>query len=192
MDSISLLYWKKCDFAYTIDYGQICSKREIDASKYVCEKLSVNHKIISIDCTPIGSGSLNKTNRLNVNNNLEEWWPFRNQLLITFAAAQALKDGVTKILIATVKSDLKFKDGSPTFINTIKKLLKFQEGNIILSAPSINMTSLELVLKSRIGLDLLSSSYSCTRNNNIACGNCQSCKKAIEILELLKYGNRKV
>lgn len=58
MDSTSILWWKRPDIAYTVDYGQLAAEAEIDASKQLCNALNIEHEIIRIDCKQLGSGDL--------------------------------------------------------------------------------------------------------------------------------------
>src|SRR5690606_7890957 len=121
MDSICLTFGIKPEIAYTINYGQNVAEREIYVSKRICEFLEIEHKIIEVDCRSLGSGSL--TN--NVNHELApspEWWPYRNQLLITLALMQGIKDGITELHLASVKTDSFHKDGTEAFYKLINEL----------------------------------------------------------------------
>lgn len=56
-------------------------------------------------------------NKINVNiSPSDEWWPFRNQLLVTLSAMQAINDGVSEIYLASVKSDEFHTDGTKKFM----------------------------------------------------------------------------
>jgi 7-cyano-7-deazaguanine synthase len=177
IDSISILYWKKPKFALTIDYGQNSANAEKKAAEYACKQLGIEHHILSIDCSILGSGDLSNNKFLNLAPN-SDWWPFRNQLLITFAATYFIKYNVSKLYIGSVKSDEQFKDGTSKFTDLISKLISFQEGNIIIEAPAINMTTFELVKISKIPLSILLCAHSC-HIGNIPCGKCRGCNKYI-------------
>ena len=45
IESTILAYEYKPDIAITIDYGQASANSEIKASKYICNKLNINHII---------------------------------------------------------------------------------------------------------------------------------------------------
>jgi len=175
IDSICLTYGLRPDIAYTINYGQVAAEREIYVSIYICNFLNIEHKIIDVNCRHLGSGNLANENKLNISPS-EEWWPYRNQLLITLALMQAIKDEVKEIHLASVKSDSFHTDGTREFYNLINNLVYYQEGNIKIKCETIDLYSHELAKKCSIPLDLLSLAHSC-HVSNIACGKCSGCTK---------------
>ncbi len=191
MDSIALMYWKQPTYALTIDYGQKSAKTEILNSRACCDVLGVKHIIAKIDCSEFGGGVM-VNNNMSTNSEAEkapEWWPFRNQLLITLAAAKAIQLECKEIQIGTVKSDaLAHKDGSFEFINRINDLLTSQEGKISLVAPALDMTTQELIYASGATSDYMSWAHSCHISNN-ACGHCRGCNKQTEVLKALGWKN---
>lgn len=189
LDSVSILYWKRPDIALTIDYGQNCAEAEIRASEYACKKLNIKHHVLRIDCSTLGSGDLSKDNPHKLAPH-SDWWPFRNQLLVTFAAIYLIKYNVKKILIGSLATDQQFKDGTLTFIELISKLTAFQEGGIIIDAPAIKMTSIELIKTSKIPLSILLCAHSC-HTGNIACGKCRGCNKYLSTIDKLNIQNKK-
>ncbi|MCJ8326762.1 MAG: 7-cyano-7-deazaguanine synthase [Campylobacterales bacterium] len=183
LDSIAILYWKKPKIALTINYGQNCAEAEIKASEYVCSELNIKHHILNIDCSILGSGDMSKIKSHKLAPNTD-WWPFRNQLLLTFASMYLIKYGVKRILIGSVQPDNQFKDGTIRFTELISKLTSFQEGEISIDAPAINMSSIELIKTSKIPLSILLSAHSC-HSGNIACGVCRGCNKYLSIIDKL-------
>lgn len=190
MDSIAIAYWKQPDFAFTIDYGQLAASREIDASKQICDEIGIKHHILNIDLKSLGSGDL-----LGVSADkhapASDWWPYRNQILITLAAMYGIKLGVNEILIGSVKSDEYHIDGSKAFIDSMNHLLSLQEGHMKLSAPAIDMTTVELILTHNIPIELLGWAYSCHKGNH-ACRQCRGCYKYFNVWnELYNKGYRR-
>lgn len=181
MDSTCLAWWMKPKIAFTIDYGQLAAKAEIEASREICRVLKIEHHIISIDCKQLGSGDMAGKSAV-ANAPATDWWPYRNQLLITFAAMKAISLGVNKLLIGTVKSDTFHKDGTSVFIDTISKLLFLQEGNIIVEAPAIKLETLDLIKESLIPYEILKLSHSCHKAVT-PCNNCRGCNKHNQILD---------
>ncbi|SDR77262.1 7-cyano-7-deazaguanine synthase [Maribacter dokdonensis] len=179
IDSICLTYGIKPDIAYTVDYGQTVSKREIYVSKYICNKLNIKHKTIKVDCKNLGSGTLANSKTSNISPS-EEWWPFRNQLLVTLAAMQSIKDSVNEIYLASVKSDNFHKDGTIGFYKSINNLVSYQEGNIKIICPTLDFYSHQLVIKYKVPIELITLAHSC-HISNLACGKCSGCKKQLRV-----------
>ncbi len=185
MDSIALAYWQTPKYAFTIDYGQKPAKAEIKASKAVCEHLQIEHKIISIDCSMLGSGDLSQRKALEIAPS-SEWWPFRNQLLVTLASMQGIFLEVDEIMVGSIFTDGFHKDGTKLFYEKINELVSFQEGNVKVTSPAIDLTSVQLILKSQVPPAILYYAHSCHKGN-LPCGNCRGCNKYIQVTETLKY-----
>lgn len=179
VDSICLTYGIMPDVAYTIDYGQNVAEREIYVSKYICSELNIDHKVIKVDCRSLGSGSLANSEESSISPS-KEWWPFRNQLLVTFASMQAVKDSVKEIYLASVKSDNFHKDGTDGFYNLINALVSFQEGEIGVICPTLENYSHELINKYNVPIDLILMAHSC-HISNLACGKCSGCIKQLRV-----------
>lgn len=185
MDSYALAYKEKPDIAVTIDYGQKPADAELKASGLIADRLNIKHINFSTDLSKIGSGDLcGKPAILDSPNS--EWWPYRNQLLITIAAMCLIPFDVKHLLIATVSTDLIHQDGTKEFIEMSSNLLSMQEGKMKVAAPAINMTTSELVKTSRIPYSLLAWSHSC-HTENIACGQCGGCHKHRKVVHQLGY-----
>jgi 7-cyano-7-deazaguanine synthase len=185
MDSLSLAWWKRPDVAFTIDYGQIAADAEIAASVVICNRLGISHHIIRVDCRSLGSGDMAGTE---VSNHApaSDWWPYRNQLLITLAAMKGIELGVSHLLIGTVRSDSGHKDGTKGFVDALRQLMIVQEGSIVVEAPAIDMSTAELIRLSGIPSGCLAWAHSCHKAN-VACGNCRGCNKYFEVFEELGH-----
>ncbi|WEK34734.1 MAG: 7-cyano-7-deazaguanine synthase [Candidatus Pseudobacter hemicellulosilyticus] len=183
IDSIALSYWKRPDIAFTLNYGQEPALAEIGASKAVCSALNIRHEVIEIDCSKLGSGDLLKQKALDVAPSTE-WWPYRNQLLITLACMKAISYGIKELMVGAVRSDGFHKDGTVGFFSRISELMQYQEGNISISAPGIDKISSELVIDSGIPPDILFYAHSC-HMGNMPCGHCRGCNKYIEVTQQL-------
>ncbi len=185
LDSTALAYMCKPDIAFNINYGQRAAKAEKKAAKAVCDTLGINLVAINIDCSELGSGDLTGKSAVDLAPE-SDWWPFRNQLLITLCAMKAVEFGCSKILIGTVKSDQYHTDGTPEFVKNISQLMSIQEGGIKVEAPAINVTAVELIRNSDIPFDLLAWSHSCHKAN-LPCANCRGCNKHYSTLNELGY-----
>ncbi len=183
MDSVALAYWRRPSVAITVDYGQVPVAGEIRASRAVAEILGIPHQILHVDCSSLGSGDLIGRPALSLAP-MPEWWPFRNQLLLTLAAMSLVAAGVEQLWIGTVISDSAHADGTPAFLEGMNHLLELQEGGIQVVAPAIGMTSVELIRRSGIPREILAYAHSC-HTNAFACGQCRGCCKHYETLEAL-------
>jgi 7-cyano-7-deazaguanine synthase len=115
-----------------------------------------------------------------------EWWPFRNQLLVTLAGMRGVHLGVTELLVASVRTDGAHSDGTAAFYEQLDSLMRGQEGGIRVRAPAIGFTSVELVRRSGIPQELLAWSHSC-HVASFSCGQCRGCAKHAEVMAELGY-----
>lgn len=111
-----------------------------------------------------------------------EWWPYRNQLLVSLAAAWALPRGYTDILVGSVAPDgARHRDGTTGFYKCLDDLVTYQEGNIRVLAPAVSMTTVELIEHSGVTDNVLAFAHSC-HIAEYPCGACPGCFKHEEVL----------
>lgn len=180
IDSAALAALTRPSQCLTIDYGQRPAKAEIAASAQICKDLKLNHIIISANISHLGAGDLSGLNA-SPHSTHSEFWPFRNQFLVTLGAMAAIKYQCDRVLIGTVVTDKRHLDGSPQFIEVLNSLLGLQEGSIQLSAPAAAMTSPGLIRKSKISISTLGWCHSC-HAGDLACNQCRGCQKHSEIM----------
>jgi 7-cyano-7-deazaguanine synthase len=183
LDSAALAFMCKPALAINIDYGQLAAKAERAASTAIADSLGIPLQLIDINCSSLGSGDLVATQAHTIAP-VSEWWPYRNQLLITLAAMRAVIFGAEQLLIGTVKTDETHKDGTAEFIEAMDNLLNLQEGGMRLSAPARGLTTLELISESKVPDSLLAWTHSC-HTGNYPCGTCNGCNKHFFIKEKL-------
>lgn len=189
IDSTALSFMEKPDVAFNINYGQKAAEAERSASVAICEVLGIELIDIDVNCSSLGSGDLVGGAAISTAPE-SDWWPYRNQLLITLCVMKAVELGCSKLLIGTVKSDQYHTDGTKGFIRKISDLISYQEGGIIVEAPAIEKTTAELVTSSGIPFEILAWSHSCHKAN-VPCTNCRGCSKHFETLnELGFYGQQ--
>lgn len=181
VDSTTLAYSQRPDLAITVDYGQSCAEAEIRASTQICVELDIPHDVIEVDCSDLGSGQLAESEQLDIADT-PEWWPFRNQLIVTLAAMKSVRKGAKELVVGSVHGDRQHADGRREFYEILDNLISFQEGNLRVSVPAIDQTSEELVEASDIPLSLLGWTHSCHRSN-WACGRCRGCVKRERVLD---------
>lgn len=183
IDSSALAAWKRPDFCITVDYGQLAAEAEIYSSRSICAELNLTHDVIRADCRALGSGDLAGTAPL-AEAPVPEWWPFRNQLLVTLAAIRCASLGASHIFIGAVKTDSYHQDGKEEFFRLLDATLTYQELNIRVSTPAINMSSVELVRASGMDDSILVLTHSC-HTGRLACGRCRGCQKHFKIFQEL-------
>jgi 7-cyano-7-deazaguanine synthase len=181
MDSAAIAYWLRPEFGVTIDYGQHPAAAEIRAAISICDDLNIQHHIIRADLSALGSGDMAGKTPLEVAP-VPEWWPFRNQMLITLAAMKMISLGADRLLIGCLRSDGAHADGRKNFISAMDDLLRLQEGQIRLEAPAIELDAINLVRTSGIPFELLAYAHSC-HVGNYACGLCRGCRKHYETMQ---------
>jgi 7-cyano-7-deazaguanine synthase len=166
--------------AITVDYGQIPAVAEVRAASAVCADLNIEHHVVKADLSALRSGDMAGTPALGVAA-VPEWWPFRNQMLITLAAMRGVALGVDCLLMGTLKTDSAHADGTPRFIRAMDAVLQCQEGSMRLETPAIGCTSAELIRTSGVPLEILAWAHSCHVADQ-ACGVCRGCRKHYETL----------
>jgi 7-cyano-7-deazaguanine synthase len=175
------------EFAYTVDYGQAAAAGEIRAASAVADAVQAEHRVIRADCSSLGSGDMAGM-AASALAPIPEWWPFRNQLLVTLVGMRAIADGVGELLLASVASDGKHADGRADFFRAMDAVMALQEGAIRITAPAHGLTTVQLVRNSGIPQDILAWSHSC-HVSEYACGRCRGCTKHAAVMKELGYGD---
>lgn len=183
MDSTALAWWQRPQVALTIDYGQRAAAAEFRAAQTVASRLGIEWHPITLDARALGSGDMAGTPADSLAP-ASDWWPYRNQLLVTIAGMKAVRLGVSELMLGTVATDSQHADGQPAFVAAIDALMKLQEGALRVIAPAIELTTLELVRASQVPRDLLAWAHSCHKAD-VACGQCRGCNKYFETWQSL-------
>lgn len=185
MDSTALAWAIRPQLAVTIDYGQRAAHGEIRAATAVCEALGLRQRVIQVDCHALGSGDMAGTQPCAVAP-VSEWWPYRNQLLITMAAAIAIQEGITILSLGVVSSDGCHADGRLEFFEAMRGVLRAQEGGLELEVPAIHESTPELCRRVAIPFEILAWAHSCHVSEH-ACGRCRGCNKHRSAMRELGY-----
>lgn len=183
LDSAAVAALERPERALFINYGQVPAEAERQAAKAIAQHLDLQLDELDIDLSILGSGLLAGQPPVG-EAPTPEWFPFRNQHLVTIAAAHALKLDLGAVVLGTVKGDgYRHADGMPGFMATLDALVRGQEGGLRVLAPHIN--SLPHVLLARSGLtdDVINQTHSC-HAGNLACGECPGCLRRAEVLQL--------
>jgi 7-cyano-7-deazaguanine synthase len=175
-----------------INYGQRTEERELQAFHAIADYYQVKRRLVaSIEyLKQIGGSSLTdesisvSTADLNNKNIPTSYVPFRNTHLLAIAVSWAEVIGAGKIFIGAVEEDSSgYPDCRKEYYQALNKLIEVgtkPETHIEVVTPLIDMKKEEIVLK---GIELsapLHLTWSCYKNNDIACGICDSCALRIK------------
>ncbi len=170
-----------------ISYGQRTEQRERQAFNDIADFYIVEKRLdVSIEyLAKIGNSSLTDKNIEVTEANLESkeiptsYVPFRNANLLAIATSWAEVLNADSIYIGAVSEDSSgYPDCRPEFYSAFEKTIDAgtkPETNIKIKTPIIELSKAEIVRK---GLELnapLYLSWSCYRNEDAACGTCDSC-----------------
>lgn len=185
MDSAAIAAWRCPALCLTVNYGQRSAEAEKIASAQICRDLGLTHESIDIPCGSLGSGDMSDTPALDIAP-CPEWWPFRNQLLLTVGGGVAVTRNIDTLLFGTVSTDDAHADGRADFFYNMNRLLGAQEGSLRVVTPAIDLTTAELVRTSGISREVLAWAHSC-HTGRYACGTCRGCEKYLSVLRELGW-----
>jgi 7-cyano-7-deazaguanine synthase len=170
-----------------VSYGQRTEKREREAFEALADQFGVKSRlVISLEhLAKIGGSSLTD-NRIPVTvANLSSsgipssYVPFRNAHLLAAAVSWGEVISATSIYIGAVAEDSSgYPDCRPEFYDAFQNVIDTgtkPETLIAINTPVIAMRKSEIVQK---GIELgapLHLTWSCYRESDVACGNCDSC-----------------
>ncbi|MBN1638033.1 MAG: 7-cyano-7-deazaguanine synthase QueC [Ignavibacteriales bacterium] len=170
-----------------INYGQRTERRELQAFNDIADfyktdkKLIVNLKYFS----EIGSSSLTDRNmevskfELNSDKIPNSYVPFRNANILSICTSWAESINCQDIFIGAVYEDSSgYPDCRPDFFSVFNKVIELgtkPNSQIKIHTPIINMSKKQIIQK---GIELnapIHLTWSCYKDEVIACGECDSC-----------------
>jgi len=191
--------------AITFDYGQKAVKREINASKRICEKMGWMHEVIDLPwLSKISTSSLNTDADIpelgeedldDLDKSSETasnvWVPARNTVFTSIALSYAESIGAEIIIVGwNGEEGTTFPDNSKQYMEKFNELIDVgSPDKIRIEAPAIDLNKekiVELGIKVGAPMEL---SYSCYKGDDKPCGVCESCvrrKRAFKKLNI-KY-----
>jgi len=170
-----------------VSYGQRTQRRERQAFNDIADFYNVAKRLdVSIEyLTKIGGSSLTDESIEVTDANLESkeiptsYVPFRNANLLSIATSWAEVLKATRIYIGAVAEDSSgYPDCRPEFYAAFERTIEVgtkPDTLIEIVTPIIHLSKAEIVQK---GIELnapLHLSWSCYRNEDAACGKCDSC-----------------
>ncbi|EDZ62593.1 protein containing exoenzyme S/queuosin synthesis domain [Sulfurimonas gotlandica GD1] len=191
MDSTLSAYMMKNSgyeiIALHFNYNQRTQKKELECFHKICEDLDVKEKyILDLDFfAQIGASALTDKSIEVPIGGIEEgvpvtYVPFRNGIFLSMAAAVAEKEGANVISIGVVEEDSSgYPDCRESYINSMEQSINLgtkDETNIEIKMPLVHLKKSQIVQKS-LELNVpLSLTWSCYKNEDKACGVCDSCR----------------
>ncbi|MFT3743662.1 MAG: 7-cyano-7-deazaguanine synthase QueC [Pyrinomonadaceae bacterium] len=179
-----------------ISYGQRTEARERKAFNDIADHYGVTKRLdISIEhLAKIGGSSLTDSSMDVTEADLESqeiptsYVPFRNANMLAIATSWAEVLGASAIYIGAVAEDSSgYPDCRPEFYKAFQATIDAgtkPDTNIQIRTPIIELSKAEIVKK---GLELsapLELSWSCYRNEDLACGTCDSCALRLRGFEI--------
>jgi 7-cyano-7-deazaguanine synthase len=170
-----------------ISYGQLTEQRERKAFNDIAHHYDVEKRLdISIEhLAKIGGSSLTDDAIAVTEADLESkeiptsYVPFRNANMLAIAVSWAEVIGASAIYIGAVAEDSSgYPDCRPEFFEAFQKTIDAgtkPDTRIEIRTPIIHLSKAEIVKK---GIELnapLQLTWSCYRNETLACGTCDSC-----------------
>ncbi|NPV11830.1 MAG: 7-cyano-7-deazaguanine synthase QueC [Ignavibacteria bacterium] len=170
-----------------LNYGQRTEKRELKAFNDLADYFKAKYRLV-LDTDffrKIGGSSLTDQNievsqaNLNSTEIPSSYVPFRNANILAMAVAWAEVIGAEKIFIGAVEEDSSgYPDCRKIFYEKFNELIKVgtkPTTNITIETPIISMKKYEIVKK---GIELNAPfhlTWSCYKDEDLACGVCDSC-----------------
>lgn len=178
IDSTALAWSERPDELLFVDYGQCSAAGERRAAFAIAEALDLPISVREVSFKSMGSGSL--VGEHNPIATAPEFWPFRNQMLITIAVMAYATSEPLDVLIGTVASDVIHPDGRPAFLAAASDLVGLQ-GRYSVRAPASEIDSSVLLQRSTLPSEILGWTFSC-HTGEWACGQCRGCRKHDEVV----------
>ena len=173
--------------ALHFNYGQRTEKKELDSFRKISKKLGcIESYEIELDFfKQIGASALIDDSLEIPTDGIEEgvpitYVPFRNGIFISIATALAEKHGAEALFIGVVEEDSSgYPDCRDTYIESMEESINLgtkDETKLKIKMPLVHMKKSEIVLKS-LELNVpLEDTWSCYKNEDEACGICDSCR----------------
>jgi len=171
-----------------VNYGQRTEQRELEAFKAIANHYNIKKQLIAdiSYLTAIGGSALTDsriavpTAELQLNSIPSTYVPFRNTHLIAIAVSWAEVMAANYIYIGATEVDSSgYPDCRAVYFEAFNRLIETgtrPESHIEIVTPLLRMTKKEVVLT---GIQLqapLHLTWSCYKNEKVACGRCDSCR----------------
>ena len=170
-----------------INYGQKTEERELKSFNDIADYYSVEKRLI-VDVkhfSEIGGSSLTD-NQMDISSTdltskevPTSYVPFRNANILSIAVSWAEVINAKKIFIGAVEEDSSgYPDCTESFFEAFNKVINTgtkPQTDIEIITPIIHLSKSDIVKKSLVLNAPLHLTWSCYKNNDLACGTCDSC-----------------
>jgi 7-cyano-7-deazaguanine synthase len=178
IDSTVLAWWLRPEWLLFIDYGQVSAPGERRAAERIASTLGLSLDSRTVDLRHFGHGTM--VGRSALNREAPEFWPYRNQMLLTLAAMGYADQQPISILLGSVAGDEIHPDGTDSFRTAMDSVLRVQS-DTRLETPAAGSTTENLIQRTGVPLDLLGWTFSC-HTGEWACGTCRGCIKHEQVI----------
>jgi 7-cyano-7-deazaguanine synthase len=173
--------------AVHFNYDQRTQTKELECFENISKALDVKEKyVLDLDFfKQLGASALTDKNIEVPTDGIEEgvpitYVPFRNGIFLSMAAAIAEKEGAQVISIGVVEEDSSgYPDCREDYIHAMQQAINLgtkDETHIKITMPLVHLKKSQIVqeaLKLNVPLEL---TWSCYKNEDQACGVCDSCR----------------
>jgi 7-cyano-7-deazaguanine synthase len=178
-------------------YGQRTEARELEAARAVAERVGLSQFLpLRIDLFRIIGGSALTDATIDVPETGPSeligteipvtYVPFRNAHFLSAAVSWAEVIGATRVYIGAVEQDSSgYPDCRPVYYEAFQRLIQTgtRDGAIEVVTPLIHLSKAEII---RLGLECdapLELTWSCYKDEQLACGKCESCALRLRAFE---------
>ena len=173
--------------ALHFNYGQLTEKKELESFRKITKKLEcIESYEIDLDFfKQIGASALIDASLEVPTEGVESgvpitYVPFRNGIFISIATALAEKHAAVALFIGVVEEDSSgYPDCRDSYIKSMEESINLgtkDETKLQIKMPLVHMKKFEIVQKS-LELNVpLKDTWSCYKNEEKACGVCDSCR----------------
>jgi 7-cyano-7-deazaguanine synthase len=179
------------------NYDQRTQTKELSCFEKICDALQVENKYV-LDLSffkQLGASALTDHTIEVPTGGIEEgipvtYVPFRNGIFLSMAAAIAEKEGASVISIGVVEEDSSgYPDCREAYIKSMEQSINLgtkDETNIEIRMPLVHLKKSQIVQKA-LQLEVpLALTWSCYKNEEKACGVCDSCRLRLNGFKLAK------
>jgi len=177
------------------NYGQRTQAKELKCFNNICDDLNVKNRYnLDLDFfSKLGASALTDESIDIPQGGVEEgvpitYVPFRNGIFLSMAAAIAEKEGATLISIGVVEEDSSgYPDCRKSYIKSMQESINLgtkDSTNIKIDMPLVDLKKSQIVQEATSLNVPLQLTWSCYKNEDEACGMCDSCRLRLNGFEI--------